>query len=132
MNTGMNIGSVPFPSVGYAITVSQGGRMSLPVEPSSYVYSHFKHVSGVPASEGEGGVSINRLKIIDTLIEQIARMKREPEPMFSFQEEEQENEMRINAMIDQYHNQLRNLQAANANNPYAPAAPLGAVFSISI
>ena len=135
----MNIGSAAsypaFPSIGYAISVSDSGRMSVPVAPSAYIYSHFKHVSGVPATDGESGVSINRLKIIDTLIEQISRMKQEPDPMVNMQEMdlEMENEARINAMIEQYHSQFQNIQAANANNPYAPASPLtGMVFNISV
>ena len=131
----MNVGSVPFPSIGYAITLSQSGRMSVPVSPSSYIYSHFKHVSGVPATDGENGVSINRLKIIDTLIEQISRMKKEPEPelALSLDMQEQENDIRINELIDQYHSQVRNLQAASAQNPYFLAAPqTGALFNISI
>ena len=130
----MNAGSLPvhtFPSIGYAISVSQGGRVSVPVSSSSYIYSHFRHVSGVPAPDGEAGVSINRIKIIDTLIEQISRMKQEPFPFPRGTEED--SDVRINAMIEQYHNQVRNLQAANVNNPYAPASPLvGAVFSINV
>ena len=129
----MNIGTVPyntFPSIGYAINAYQNGRMSVPVSPSSYIYSHFRHVSGVPAPEGVDGVSITRLKIIDTLIEQISRMRQEPVP--SLGDMELENENRINALIDQYQNQLRNLQAANVNNPYAAASPLvGVLFSIT-
>ena len=131
----MNIGSIPFPSIGYAITVSQGGRTSVPVNPSAYIYSHFKHVSGVPATEGESGVSINRLKIIDTLIEQIARLKKEPEPelSLSLDLQEQENDIRINELIEQYHRQVRDLQTASMGNPYALAAPQGgAIFNISI
>ena len=131
----MEVGAVPynvFPSIGYAINASQSGRMSVPVSPSSYIYSHFRHISGVPAPEGVDGVSINRLKIIDTLIEQISRMKQEPEP-FSAEGVEQDWETRSNAMIEQYHNQVRNIQTANYGNPYAPASPhIGAIFSITI
>ena len=126
----MNIGTVPFPTVGFAINASQGGKASLPVAPSAYIYSHFEHVSGVPTTEGENGVSINRLKIINTLIDHISQMKRAPEPLFNVTE--QDNENRMNTLIDQYHNQIRDMHAANASNPYAPVVPfLGTVFSIS-
>ena len=102
----------------------------MPVASSSYIYSHFKHVSGVPATDGENGVSINRLKIIDTLIEQISRMKKEPEPFDG--DLELDWEERVNTMIEQYQTQVRNIQAASGNNPYFPSAPAtGAVFSIS-
>ena len=129
----MNIGTVPsniFPNI-YAITAYQGDRMSVPVSPSSYIYSHFKHVSGVPASEGESGVNINKLKIIDTLIEQLSRMKREREPLVTISGKD--DEKHINALIEQYHSQVRTIQAGNTNNPYASAAPLtGTLFSLSV
>ena len=130
----MNIGVVPnysFPSIGQAISMSQGGRMSVPVSPSSYIYSHFKHVSGVPAPEGVSGVNINKLKIIDALIEQISRMKKQPEPLFNAKE--QDGETRISNLIEQYHKQLRKIQTEGAKSPYLPQTPLiGAVFSIAV
>jgi len=129
----MNIGTVPyhaFPSMGYAISISQSGRMSLPVSPSSLIYAHFEHVSGVPAPDGVRGVNINKLKIIDTLVGQLSKMKQEPDPFLG---EQEDWESRMYAMIDQYQGQVRNAQAASASNPYAQAAPLlGAVFSISV
>jgi hypothetical protein len=111
--------------------------MSLPVAPSAYIYSHFRHVSGVPAPEGVRGVTINRLKILDTLIEQLARLKKQPEP--SWGASGRTSEERINALIEQYENQIRaakasSAQAAGAALPYSPAAaaaPSGAVFSLS-
>ena len=131
----MNVGTVPyqaFPSIGYAITASQGGRASIPVSPSAYIYSHFKHVSGVPAPEGVSGLSINKLKIIDALIEQLARMKKQP-AISQIDIEEKNSEIHTNALIEKYNNEIRNTQAANASNPYAPAAPnIGAIFSISV
>ena len=131
----MNIGSVPyhaFPSIGHAISISQtGDRMSLPVSPSSLIYAQFKHVSGVPATDGVQGVNISKLAIIDTLVEQISKMKNQPKAIFEGQDAE--NEDQINARIEQYQNQIRNMQTANAHNPYAPASPLiGAMFSISV
>ena len=139
----MNIGTVPyyaFPTVEYAINASQSagsqsGRASLPVSPSSAIYAHFKHISGVPAPDGVSGVNINKLKIIDTLIEQLSKLKKQEEVVAEEVKEEvkQDEEKRINTLIDSYHNQIRTIQASNANNPYAPAAPFtGALFSISV
>ena len=137
----MNINEIPypaFPSVGYAITIAQtSGRASVPVSPSAYIYSHFEHVSGVPAPEGVKGVNIDKLKILDTLIGQLTRMKQQIEPSESLESmaigTDQGNEKRINNLIEQYQNQIRTTQAANANNPYAAPAPLvGAIFSISV
>jgi hypothetical protein len=137
----MNISDMPypaFPSVGYAISIAQSnGRASVPVSPSAYLYSHFEHVSGVPAPEGVKGINIDKLKILDTLIGQLSRMKQQPEPAEALKSQEigtdQGNEKRINSLIEQYQNQIRTTQAANANNPYAASAPLiGAIFSISV
>ncbi|GHV94033.1 hypothetical protein AGMMS50293_03530 [Spirochaetia bacterium] len=128
----MDIGAVPyhaFPSVGYAISASHGGRLSLPVSPSSYIYSHFKHVSGVPAPDGVQGVNISRLKILDTLIEQLARMKKQPQPHFG--ERGEDAEKRINALIEQYQSQIRAAQAASSAISFAPAAAPGAVLSLN-
>jgi hypothetical protein len=109
--------------------------MSLPVSPSSYIYSHFRHVSGIPAPEGVQGVTINKLKILDTLIDQLARMKKQPEPSWGAAGETSEE--RINALIEQYENQIRAVKAAGAAAPYSsaasaasPAPPLGAVFNL--
>jgi hypothetical protein len=102
--------------------------MSVPVSPASYIYSHFKHVSGVPAPEGSRGVSINRLKILDVLIEQLAQMKKRPEPALGANPSDE----RIDALIDQYQGQIRQAQAAASAMPYAsaPASFAGAVVNL--
>jgi hypothetical protein len=100
--------------------------MSLPVAPSSLIYSHFEHVSGVPAPDGSRGVTINKLKILNVLIEQLGQIKKQPRNAGPLSDE------RIDALIEQYEGQIRSAQAANAAMPYKPrpAAPLGAVFSL--
>ena len=126
----MDIGAVAnhaFPSIGYAISAAVDGRMSLPVSPSQVIYSHFKHVSGTPAPEGTSGVNITKLKILDTLIEQLSRMKNQPYAEIGVTDETDEE--RINALIDQYQKQIKTASAGI----YSPAAPVtGALFSISV
>ena len=125
----MYIESVPvntFPSV-YAINASHTGRASLPVAPSSAIYAQFKHVSGTPAPEGVQGVNISKLKIIDTLIEQLSKMKETPNPIVKLSGENEEK--RISTLIEQYQNQIR--QKADPRNPFAAAVPYaGAIFNI--
>jgi len=126
----MKIGAVPyhtFPSVGYAISAARDGRMSLPVSPGLLIYSHFKHVSGTPAPEGTRGVNISKLKILDTMIEHLSKMKNEP--AINLGPLNENDEKRINALIDQYQKQLK---AAQSVSVYTPAAPVtGALFSIT-
>lgn len=121
-------GASPFPSIGYALSASRSDKMSLPVSPGSYIYSHFKHVSGVPAPEGTRGVTINRLKILDVLIEQLVQMKSKPESS-----PENLSNGQIDALITKYEGQIKAARAAHAAMPYvaAPQAPSAALFSIS-
>jgi len=126
----MEIGSIPhqaFPSVGYAITASSAGRTSLPVAPGLVIYSHFKHVSGTPAPEGTQGVNISRLKILDTLIEQLSRMKSREN--MEFGNLDGSDEERINILIEQYQKQIKAAQAAPVYTPAAPAT--GMLFNIA-
>jgi hypothetical protein len=124
--------SSAIPSIGYAITASQSGRMSLPVARSAYIYSHFRHVSGVPAPEGSRGVSINRLKVLDVLIEQLAQLKKRPEPALA--KNEALSDRQIDALIDQYEGQIRQARAAGAAMPYksVPAPQPGILFNLGV
>jgi len=126
----MEIGSIPhqtFPSVGYAISASGAGRTSLPVAPGLVIYSHFKHVSGIPAPEGTQGVNISKLKILDTLIEQLSKMKSREN--MEFGNLDGTDEERINILIEQYQKQIKAAQAAPVYTPAAPAT--GMLFNIA-
>jgi hypothetical protein len=121
-------GAAAFSGIGYALSVSRSSRMSLPVSPTSYIYSHFKHVSGVPAPEGTHGVAVSRLKVLDVLIEQLSQMKKKPDRT----QENMSNEQ-IDALITKYEGQIKAARAANAAMPYvlAPSAPTGALLNLS-
>ncbi|MCL2184713.1 MAG: hypothetical protein FWB86_02500 [Treponema sp.] len=126
----MDIGVIPhqaFPSIGYALTASSYGRTSLPVAPGMVIYSHFKHVTGTPAPEGTQGVNISKLRILDALIEQLSKLKKQS--MTEFGNMEGSDEARINALIEQYQKQLK---AAQTVNVYAAAPPTGLLFNITI
>ena len=126
----MNIGAIhnqTFPSIGYAISVSNEGRMSLPVAPGLVIYSHFKHISGTPAPEGTQGVNISKLRILDTMIEQLSKMKNQP--VADFGNFEGSDEERINVLIEQYQKQMKAAQSVNFYTPAAPAT--GVLFNIA-
>ncbi|MCL2759830.1 MAG: hypothetical protein FWD22_06415 [Treponema sp.] len=125
----MEIGAIPhhtFPSVGYAISAGEG-RMSLPVSPGMVIYSHLRHVSGTPAPEGTQGVNISKLRILDTMIENLSRMKNQPAEEFGNMDGTDES--RINELIEQYHTQIKETQSGI----YAPTAPAtGLLFNIAV
>ena len=120
----------PVPSIGYAMNVSSRGKVSLPVEPAALVYSHFKHVSGVPAAEGSQGVAISKLNILDILIEQVKQIKNTGNQAISIQIPEN----RLDTMIETYKTQIRQATEAHSIMPYVPAplAETGAVFNLMI
>lgn len=68
---------IPLSTLSYAAMthISAGGRAYLPVDTKQVVYSHFQYVSGVPRSKDQNGVSIGKLKILNTLIDQLMRMR---------------------------------------------------------
>jgi hypothetical protein len=51
------VSSINVPTLSY--TSGQYGKMALPVDSSWLIYSHFEHVSGIPAPDGTQGISIN-------------------------------------------------------------------------
>lgn len=54
---------------------SGSGTLYVPVSPNAVVYSQFSHVRGMASSSSEGGVSVNKIKILNTLIDQLVSMK---------------------------------------------------------
>lgn len=118
------------PSVGFAMSVSWNEKMTLPVSPANYIYSHFEHVSGLKAPDGSRGVAINKLKILDILIERLTQLKIQPQPYPTGGEGI--SDQQIDALIEQYEQQIHLVQAASAAVPYTPgaAAPLGMIFNL--
>jgi len=145
--------------MGYAMNAAQGGRVSLPVSQSAYIYSHLRHVSGTPAPDGVQGVSINTLRVIDVLLEQlqqleqVTRVEREmPQTEVSFADTAAsasaelsvpaetgaraemyvDNETLVNGLAEQYAQLRANMEATNAAL-YAPASPFpGMLFDIGV
>jgi hypothetical protein len=66
----MRIVNAPLSSLMSAMAQSShGGRMSVAVAPQSYIYSHFRHVSGIPAPEGQSGAPLTSLRMLDIMID---------------------------------------------------------------
>ena len=111
---------------GYSINAGAGGRATVPVSQASYIYSHFKHVSGFPAPEGVQGVPVNKIKILDALIERLSQLKKNRPPEFEINGQ---SDKQIDALINTLQKQLATASAA----PYARNAiiPAGSFVNVS-
>ena len=125
------IPNISVPPINYAM--AQGGKMSLPVDPSSLIYSHFEHVSGIAAPEGIQGVAISKLNLLDVLIGQLNQVKRGGAVLAPVSSDKGSPQpAKMDALIDNYMKQIRQAKSASAAMPYipSPSAQSGAVFSL--
>ncbi|MBN1242174.1 MAG: hypothetical protein JXA15_05625 [Spirochaetales bacterium] len=94
------------------------GRISVPVLPSQALYAHFEHVAGVAASAEAGlpGFSIDKLKLLDLLIDRLAAAK--SDPSFRNRKGSEKDQARVDALIERYTRELKSLAA----RPVVPAS----------
>lgn len=108
------------------------GALYVPVNPSAVVYAQFDHVRGIAASSGQNGVPISRVKILNTLIDQLVSMKNKP--AVSKEQLSGLNDKQMDALIKQYQQQIKTSMAQTAKTgTYGFAGLLpetGAVFTI--
>ena len=101
------------------------GKLYVPVSKSALLYSHFDHVSGVAARSGQEGVSISKIRILNSLIDRLSAIKNQPKESITDIRDDQ-----AQVLIEQYQKQI---QQTVAQKPYvlAGAQPqAGALFSI--
>lgn len=108
------------------VSSSNAGKLYVPVNKSSLLYSHFEHVSGVAARANQNGVSISKLRILNSLIDKVSAINNEKStPIKNIDSNQAEK------MIAQYQRQM----ASAMKNTYAlsGARPMpGELFSIDI
>ena len=101
------------------------GKMYVPVSKSALLYSHFDHVSGVAAGNGQNGVSISKICILNSLIERISAIKNEPAKQVG----ENMSAAQADQLIQNYQKQLQSaLQTPYILSGAQPMA--GDLFSI--
>jgi hypothetical protein len=122
----------PLGTMSYSMmsSISSGGRTYVPVKPSQFGYSQFQYVAGYPAANGQQGVSVDKIKILNTLIEQLITMKQKNvSPPLTTRSEMTEDQ--INTLIKQYQSQIQTAAATAQNIPYKPVMPqTGAIFNL--
>lgn len=117
-----NYGPLRSMSVEMMSNYASSGRTLVPVKASQYVYSQFQYVAGYPAPNGQGGVSIDKLKILNTLIDQLVTMKQKNIPP-KMEAQGDISDKQIDALIKQYQEQIQITTATAENLPYKPAMP---------
>jgi len=115
------------PNIFIAHSLPQNGRVSVPVNPSSLVYSHLRNVSGTPAPEGTQGITINKLNILDALIGRLNQVKANNVEL------PDNAALNIDALIESYRQQIEQIIAASEAMPYIapPNAEAGAVLNLT-
>lgn len=105
---------------------NSSGKLYVPVNKSALLYSHFEHVSGVAAKANQNGVSISRLRILNSLIDRVSAINNQKsEPINSIDSNQAEK------MIAVYQKQMESAM----KNSYAlsGARPVpGELFSFQI
>jgi hypothetical protein len=106
------------------------GKLFVPVQPSMVIHAQFDHVSGVPATPGQGGVSVSKIQILNTLIDQLVSLKQEPASTKTLQPT---NDSDVGELIRAYQDKLQTTLKASASNRFLlPGATpqAGQLFSI--
>lgn len=114
------------------IVSGSSGKLYVPVNPGSVIYSQFDHISGVAASGDKAGVSISKIQILNSLLNQLITMRNQPK--MEYADDGSLNEDQMNSLIQNYQSQIQNeIEKAEvtgyglAGNQIQP----GALFSIS-
>ena len=125
-----NVGPLQTMSYSMIPMASAGGRTYVPVKANQYMYAQFQYVAGVPAEEGQEGISVDKLKILNTLIDQLVSMKQKNvQPRII--SKNTLSDKQIDTLIKQYQSQIQTVTAAAQNIPYKPVLPqTGAVFNL--
>ncbi|MBQ4014877.1 MAG: hypothetical protein II610_06465 [Treponema sp.] len=105
------------------------GKLFVPVNPSAVIYAQFNHISGIAAPKGQNGVSISKIQILNSLIENLTRIKgaqNSPKKSVKITQEQ------ADALIKNYQKQIAQaVQASQAQFMLNGAMPeAGALFSV--
>jgi len=114
-----------------SVFAGSSGRIYVPVKNSVAVFTQFEYVRGTPASKGQEGVPVSRIRILNTLIDQLVSMKKDvPEDDLAPLTDAQ-----LDSMIKSYQKEIQTAVAtASLPGTYGFAGLMpepGAGFSIS-
>ena len=96
---------------------SSSGRINIPVSRAQSLYAQFKYVQGVPANSQRNAVPVNRLRVLNSLIDSLVSLKdgSAPRPNLAHM-----SDKAIDAMISQYADKLHSA-VSSQSLPYSSA-----------
>ena len=105
------------------IVSGSSGKLYVPVSPSAVIYSQFDHISGVAAHEGDNGVSVSKIQILNSLINQLITMRNEPK--MTLKDDGSMSDGELDSLIQNYQAQITKEIESAMNSGYglAGAAP---------
>jgi hypothetical protein len=114
------------------VSSSGHGKLYVPVAQQNVIYAHFDHVTGVAAKPNQQGVSISKIQILNSLLNQLISMKNQPKINVA---PENMDDSQLDALIQSTQSKIQtNIQVAQATGyGLAGVAPeAGAVFSLDV
>jgi|SRR5690606_28691597 len=83
-----------------------GGKITLPVSQYS-IYAQFKHIETVPAGPGSPGFSVSKVRVLDTLIDRLVRMKQSRADFPGLEELQGRSDEALDALINEYSQKIK-------------------------
>ena len=120
-----SIGNINAFSYNSNIINGAGGKLYVPVNKLSLVYSNFDHVQGVAAKRGQNGVSISKIQILNALIDRLSQIKNQPKESITDISDQQ-----AEALIQNYQEQIQQAVKQSAYAYTSLKAETGVLFSL--
>ncbi|MCK5735675.1 MAG: hypothetical protein KAH21_04310 [Spirochaetaceae bacterium] len=107
-----------------------GHRMTVPVKPSQTVFAQYRNISGTPASSGQSTVSLSKVQLLNSLINNLEKMKHSPGYN---SETSKTSPERADALIQQYASELHQVMKSTpvAFGTSGGSSGSGIVFNLS-
>lgn len=92
------------------------GKVYVQVEPSQVVYSQFEHVSGYASKSSDSDVSVSKINILNTLIDQLVKLQNDA-PKQKLPTDLSDSQ--VDALIKDYQDKIKTALNIAKQNPFA-------------
>ena len=101
------VGSLSLNAYSYSNIISgASGKLYVPVTPNAVIYSQFDYISGVPSSDSTRGISVSKIQILNSLLNQLITMRNQPAQK-EYTEQDGLNQNQMESLIQKYQSQLQ-------------------------